>query len=143
MRIEMKHKCKPNGANKFKYKEAYSQECTQWLVFDGECTNEAFLRHGISKCIVELQTKMRAECGDGEAEVSASDWAAVCANWEGREVTPEYLETPTSKGGMDKVQLAALEMLIGMRVSMGDSREEAMVWVEANAKTMIANRAKS
>lgn len=125
MKIELKHKCKPNGANEFKLGGDYAIESSQWLVCDETVANAALLELLTAKATVAVQAKIRAEFGDGKSEADLRKWTAHVAAWNGREVSPEFLVSPTSATGTAKAVLAAAEAAISRQMAKGMDRATA------------------
>jgi len=126
-------KVKPNGAKQFKFGDDYSADLVTIVSY--ESGDEHVVELAMKQAAIAIAAKVRADMGNTDEKgkptfVSAEDWKAHVAKWNNREVTCEYLLSPTSKKDIKSAVNA--EMIQRFMRGMNMTRGQAITFCEEN-----------
>ena len=126
-------KVKPNGAKEFNCGDDYAVELV--TVVSYEAGDKFIVELAMKQAAIAVAAKVRADMGNTDSKgkptfVSAADWKAHVEKWNNREVTCEFLLSPTSK----KDTTAATDEAIVARLMGGlnMTREQAIAFAKEN-----------
>lgn len=129
MKVTVKQKCKPNGANEFGLGKEWALESTQVIELPDTFTPE--LLEYLAKCLaVDVQNHVRASLGNVEkregkqvnSRPSLENWRANVAKWDGREM-PFAAAIASPITNATKAYTDALAVLIGIGMTQAQAEK--------------------